>query len=235
MTALTSPWEAMIVPPVPARPWDLRVVHLDASLIVLDKPSGCLSVPGRGPEKQDALATRAQARWPEARVVHRLDMDTSGLMVMARGLSAQQRLGAAFEARQVHKTYLALVAGRPMTPPTEDWHTIDLPLIVDWPNRPRSKVCPVHGKPSLTRWRLLDDPNAPADASRLELCPVTGRSHQLRVHLQAIGHPIAGDPLYAAPGARPPWAQRLMLHAWRLELPHPDNGRPMRFEAPCPF
>lgn len=235
MTTLASTCDTTFRPSAPARPWELRVVYEDASMIVLDKPSGCLSVPGRGPDKQDALATRVQARWPEARVVHRLDMDTSGLMIMARGLGAQQRLGAAFEARQVHKTYLALVLGHPNTPNAEVWHTIDLPLIVDWPNRPRSKVCPVHGKPSLTRWRKLDDPNVPVDVSRLELRPITGRSHQLRVHLQAIGHPIVGDPLYAAPGTSPPWAKRLMLHASRLELPHPDKGQPMCFETACPF
>lgn len=216
----------------------LNLLHADDALLVFDKPAGLLCVPGRGPDKQDCLSARAQASWADALVVHRLDMATSGLVVMARGIEAQRRLGMAFEKRQVHKRYVAVVCGDPgRTGTGNGWHTIDLPLVVDWLNRPRSMVHHGIGKPSLTRWRraaVQDLPAGAGVATRLELEPFTGRSHQLRVHLQAIGHPILGDPLYASP-EQETVVPRLLLHAQALELAHPVTGEPLRFESPCPF
>jgi len=215
----------------------LQLVHEDPHLIVLDKPAGLLAVPGRGPDKQDCLSARAQARWPDALIVHRLDMATSGLVIMARGIEMQRALSMAFEKRRVHKRYCAVVAGDlPNPDPHNGWQTIDLPLMIDWLNRPRSIVHHGMGKPSLTRWRLAaDDRGAHAGiGTRLELEPVTGRTHQLRVHLQAIGHPIVGDPLYANEAQRA-LADRLLLHAGWLALPHPATGEALEFHAPCPF
>jgi len=212
----------------------LQVIHEDDQMIVLDKPAGLLAVPGRGPDKQDCLSARAQARWPDALVVHRLDMATSGLVVMARGIEAQRQLSRAFEQRQVHKRYTAVVAGTLHNPVHDNgWNTIDLPITIDWPNRPRSIVSAELGKPSVTRWRLAGSPNDD-DTTRLELEPVTGRTHQLRVHLQAIGHPILGDMLYATPEQQA-LAPRLLLHAHQLALPHPQHGDTVHFHSPCPF
>ncbi|MDO9482891.1 MAG: RluA family pseudouridine synthase [Hydrogenophaga sp.] len=217
---------------------DVCWVHEDPHLLVLEKPAGLLAVPGKGPDKQDCLSTRAQTRWSDALVVHRLDMATSGLVVMARGIEAQRNLSLAFEERRVHKRYTAVVTGELVNPqPDNGWNTIDLPLAVDWVNRPRSKVCLETGKPSLTRWRLAE-PRTPAEhagiATRVELEPVTGRTHQLRVHLQASGHPIVGDALYATPDQQA-LSKRLLLHADMLELPHPVTGQMLRFHSPCPF
>lgn len=213
----------------------LTLVHADEHLLVFDKPAGLLAVPGRGPENQDCLSARAQARFPDALIVHRLDMATSGLIVMARGIEAQRRLSLSFEKRRVHKRYVAVVAGAlPSPQPDNGWNSIDLPLIVDWLARPRSKVDHEIGKPSLTRWRIAAEPAGLPDATRLDLEPVTGRSHQLRVHLMAIGHPIVGDPLYASE-AQEAMTPRLLLHAQAIEIPHPATGQPQRFETPCPF
>lgn len=213
----------------------LTVVHADESLLVFDKPAGLLAVPGRGPDKQDCLSTRAQTMYPDALIVHRLDMATSGLVVMARGIDAQRRLSLSFEKRRVHKRYLAVVAGDLANPqPDNGWNTIDLPLIVDWLARPRSIVNHDIGKPSLTRWRIGQGGRPLPGTTQLELEPITGRSHQLRVHLQAIGHPIVGDPLYASP-AQEAMAERLLLHAQAIEIPHPGTDTMQRFEAPCPF
>ena len=219
----------------------VSLVFEDPHLLVLDKPSGLLAVPGRGPDKMDCLSVRVQAIWPDALVVHRLDMATSGLVVMARGLEAQRRLSLAFEKRLVFKRYQAIVTGElPNPQPGNGWNTIDLPLLLDWPNRPRSTVNHQNGKPSVTHWRLAgaETPNAPAaDAgitTRVELEPVTGRSHQLRVHLQAIGHPILGDALYADP-SHASAADRLMLHAQTLAFPHPAADETLCFESTCPF
>jgi tRNA pseudouridine32 synthase/23S rRNA pseudouridine746 synthase len=218
---------------------ELIPLHVDASLLVFDKPAGLLCVPGRGPDKQDCLSARAAAQWPDAKVVHRLDMATSGLVLMARGIEAQRALSLAFEKRRVHKRYTAVVDGvlrnaAPDTPPENGWNTIDLPLLLDWQNRPRSAVNHTEGKSSLTRWCLAESESSdPPGTTRLTLEPVTGRSHQLRVHLQAIGHPIVGDPLY---GSSPPDpAQRLLLHAEAIRFPHPFTGETMAFVAPCPF
>mgnify|MGYP006198256065 FL=1 len=218
----------------PAGPVICDRVHEDPHLLVLEKPEGLLAVPGKGPDKQDCLSTRAQARWPDALVVHRLDMATSGLVVMARGIEAQRTLSLAFEERRVHKRYTAVVAGELVNPqPDNGWNTIQWPLMADWPNRPRQKVDHEHGKPSITRWRIAPGPTTPG-TTRLELEPVTGRTHQLRVHLQALGHPMVGDALYAAPDVVA-MANRLLLHAHWLSLPHPFHGQTMAFHSPCPF
>jgi len=207
----------------------LVLLHADDSLIVVDKPAGLLAVPGRGGDKADCVLARLLPSWPDARVVHRLDMATSGLMLLARGADAQRRLGRAFELREVEKTYVAVVAG---------WvegesGRIELPLAADWPNRPMQRVDTEHGRPALTHWRVLGR-DAAAGTTRLALQPVTGRSHQLRVHLLAIGHPIVGDPLYAPP-ALAALAPRLLLHASRLVLPHPAHERRMAFDSRPPF
>lgn len=223
----------MSSPPFPAEApgaAPLELLHADASLLVLHKPAGLLSVPGRGADKLDCLAARAQGRFPDARVVHRLDMATSGLMLMARGEEAQRRLGRAFETRRVHKRYIAQVAGRLEA---TDWRTLELPLACDWPNRPRQMVSFTHGKPAVTRWRALGH-DAASNSTRVELEPVTGRSHQLRVHLMALGHPMLGDALYAPPAVQAQ-APRLLLHAWRIEFEHPGSGGLLCFESAPPF
>jgi len=210
------------------------LVHIDASLLVLDKPAGLLSVPGRGEDKQDCLSTRVQAFYPDALVVHRLDMATSGLMLMARSVGIQRTLGALFERREVDKRYIAVVDGLPPPAQSPDgWSLIDLPIIVDWPRRPLRIIDAELGKASQTRWRVLSQDSA-AQTTRLELKPLTGRSHQLRVHLQALGHPILGDRLYA-PEAVCAMAERLLLHACALAFTHPVSGEATRFESSTPF
>lgn len=217
----------------------IGVVCVDAHLIVLDKPAGMLSVPGKGPEGAHCLSAQVQAVWPDAQVVHRLDMATSGLLVMARGVAMQRALSMAFAQRLTHKRYEAVVQGLLpdggiTTPPDRDgWYTIDLPIIVDWPNRPRSKVCHATGKPSLTRWRVLSA-NSHANHTRLALEPVTGRTHQLRVHLMALGHSILGDALYAQGDALMA-SPRLLLHATHLSLPHPVTGQTLQWHSPATF
>ncbi|MDL2339274.1 MAG: RluA family pseudouridine synthase [Pseudomonadota bacterium] len=212
------------------------MVHLDHALVAINKPAGMLSVPGRGADKADCAATRVQAAFSDALIVHRLDMATSGLLLMARGSDLQRALSRMFEAREVFKRYEARVAGLVES----DAGEIDLPLIADWPQRPRQKVDRLHGKPSLTRYRVLHRDPATC-TTRLELQPVTGRTHQLRVHLQAIGHPIVGDALYAdaddsgrqmADLATP---TRLQLHATTLQLRHPITGQPLTLSSAAPF
>ena len=209
-----------------------ELLHQDDALLVLNKPSGLLSVPGRGEDKQDCLSARVQAEFSDALVVHRLDMATSGLLLMARGLSAQKKLNAAFENRQIQKRYVACVAGHlPMDP---QWQTIDLPILVDWPNRPLRTIHP-QGQASVTRWRCIANAiPALKGTSRLELEPLTGRSHQLRVHLQALGHPIAGDRLYAPTDVQA-LAPRLLLHACALTFPHPLSGETLTWHCPADF
>ena len=204
-------------------------LYLDDSMLVVDKPSGLLAVPGRGEAGLDNQAVRVQAAVPDALVVHRLDMSTSGLMLFARGKEMQRRLSHAFAQREVHKEYVAVVDGLLAAERGE----IDLPLLTDWPNRPKQKVDFADGKPALTRYTVLER-DAERGTTRVLLEPVTGRSHQLRVHLLALGHPIAGDALYAPPEALAK-APRLALHAQSLALPHPVDGRPMRFHSPAPF
>jgi tRNA pseudouridine32 synthase/23S rRNA pseudouridine746 synthase len=210
-------------------PDGVRIVHLDDHCIVAVKPAGLLSVPGRGAEKRDCLAGRIQALHADALVVHRRVLATSGLVVFARGLEAQRRRGAAFEQRAVVKTYVAVVAGLLAA----DSGAIDLPLRADWPNRPKQVVDAARGKAALTHYRVqARDPSA--QTTRVELRPVTGRSHQLRVHLQALGHPILGDALYAPPSVQG-GAERLLLHAAALCFPHPAHGASIAIDSPVPF
>ena len=206
----------------------MAVVHAEADLLVVNKPSGLLSVPGRGPDKQDCVIHRLQAHaYPEALIVHRLDMATSGLLLLARGPAAQRALSMAFAARQVVKRYVALVHGQleADSPGDAGWHEINLPLLADWPRRPRQMIDRLGGKPSLTRWRVL---SRQAHSTRVELMPVTGRTHQLRVHLLALGHPIMGDALY---GPASDLTGRLQLHACHLSLP----GRGLSLDCPADF
>ncbi len=223
----------------------MKVLYADSALLVLDKPAGLLSVPGRGEDKQDCLSARAQALYPDALIVHRLDMATSGLILMARGAQAQRGLSQAFASRDVTKRYCAIVSGQ-MTPPPDAWGVIDLPIIVDWPNRPRRMIDAQAGKPSMTRWQVAS-PETGSDAmaatatfdrsapfTRVILEPITGRSHQLRVHLAAVGHPILGDSLYAPPEGQAR-ASRLLLHACSIGLAHPVRGERMQFASEIPF
>jgi tRNA pseudouridine32 synthase / 23S rRNA pseudouridine746 synthase len=203
------------------------IVHTDTHLLVLDKPSGLLSVPAKPPGCQDCLEARAKAAFPDALLVHRLDMDTSGLMIFARTRLAQRHLGWQFERRQVGKTYVARVAGHL----AEEEGVVDLPLICDWPNRPLQMVSLDRGKAAVTAWRVLAREER---ATRVELRPLTGRSHQLRVHMLALGHPILGDAFYGDDAVQA-GADRLQLHAARLELRHPDGGARVAFEVPVPF
>jgi tRNA pseudouridine32 synthase / 23S rRNA pseudouridine746 synthase len=203
----------------------MNVLHQDATLIAADKPAGLLAVPGRGADKQDCLWARVRAEWPDALVVHRLDQATSGVMLFARGAVAQRALSTAFEQRRVAKRYEAVVAGVVI----DDTGTIDLPLAADWPNRPRQQVDHARGRPSLTRWRVLARDER---TTRLALEPVTGRSHQLRVHCAAIGHPIVGDTLYGNADIAAP---RLLLHAAALTIAHPVDGTSLSVECPTPF
>lgn len=203
----------------------LDVLYEDADLLVVNKPEGLLSVPGKGAHLADCLLSRVQAAFPTALLIHRLDRDTSGVMVFALTKAAQRHLGLQFERRHTKKTYVALVHGEV----AEKSGEVDLPLIVDWPNRPLQHVNFETGKPALTEWRR----GAVKDGqTRMRLYPRTGRSHQLRVHMKEIGHPIVGDPFYSDNAAEYP---RMMLHAESLKLRHPDGGRHMEFKAKAPF
>jgi len=204
----------------------LKIIHDDHHLLAVDKPAGLLSVPGKGEHLADCLISRVQMVFPEALLVHRLDRDTSGVMVFALSKMAQRHLGLQFEKRQTKKTYVARVWGRV----AEKTGTINLPLIVDWPNRPLQMVDHENGREAVTEWRVQRYEN---DATRIRLFPQTGRSHQLRVHMREIGHPILGDPFYATGQALN--APRMMLHAQNLRLRHPDGGRGMSFSAKNPF
>ncbi len=209
---------------------DITLLYQDDALLVLNKPAGLLSVPGRGADKQDCLSARVQAHFADALVVHRLDMATSGLLLMARGADAQRAINHAFVQGRVDKRYVAQVAG--LLDPDGIWRTIDLPIAVDWPRRPL-RIIQADGKASQTRWRCVAH-DAQNQSSRVELEPLTGRSHQLRVHMQAMGHPILGDALYA-PAQVLAMAPRLLLHACALSLVHPQNGTPMHWECPAEF
>jgi tRNA pseudouridine32 synthase/23S rRNA pseudouridine746 synthase len=205
----------------------MDVLFADEFAVVIDKPSGLLSVPGRGEDKADCALSRVQGDFPDALTVHRLDMATSGLLLFARSKEAQRALSGQFARGEVSKRYIADVWGAPATASGE----INLPLITDWPRRPLQKVDWEIGKPSITRYEIV---SASSRFARLELTPLTGRSHQLRVHLAEIGHPILGDDFYAhaqALAARP----RLALHAASLEFVHPSSGAKVKIESRCPF
>ena len=209
-------------------PQTVGFVAVDDAFLVVNKPSGLLSVPGRGPDKADCLSARVQAEFPGTLVVHRLDMETSGLMVFARNLDAQRALNRAFERRLVEKYYVAVVTGIVES----DQGTIDLPLICDWPNRPRQMVDHATGKPSTTHYVVLARAEK-LKQTRIGLTPITGRSHQLRVHMASLGHAIMGDSLYSV--NPPPGGQRLLLHAAKLRFPHPVSGEPVNCVSDVPF
>lgn len=204
----------------------LDILHHDHEVLVVNKPSGLLSVPGKGPELADCLIARLQAVFPDVLLVHRLDRDTSGVMIFAMTRHAQRHLGLQFEKRMVKKTYVARVYGHL----AERSGRVDLPLIVDWPNRPKQHVDHENGKQAITDWKVLRFEDG---ATRVRLTPQTGRSHQLRVHMLELGHAIMGDPFYATGPARD--APRLMLHAESLRIRHPDGGKGLTFKAKCPF
>lgn len=204
----------------------LVFLHDDHEVVLVDKPSGLLSVPGKGEHLADCLIARVQAVYPQALLVHRLDRDTSGVMIFALTPHAQRHLGLQFEKRQTKKTYVARVAGKM----ADKTGTVDLPLIVDWPNRPKQMVDHDNGRAAVTDWRVVRSTD---EESRVRLMPKTGRSHQLRVHMLALGHPILGDPFYATGAARD--YPRLMLHSETLQFRHPDGGEGMRITAKAPF
>lgn len=248
-------------------PFDL--IYRDDTLLVVNKPAGLLAVPGRGADKQDCLSARLQQEFPDALVVHRLDMSTSGLMLFARGAGMQRRLSQMFHEREVEKRYVAVVSGKlepariqsspSLTLPQRErgrslllrsgegweggWGEVDLPIAADWPNRPLRKIDAELGKPSLTRYRVLNyDPSIHRalrgtqgeryiEITRVELEPVTGRTHQLRVHMAAIGHSVLGDALYGEVSS----AACLLLHATTLNLLHPLTGAPLHFVSEPPF
>jgi len=206
----------------------LDLIYCDKFLLAVSKPSGLLSVPGRGEDKADSLASRVQAEFPDALVAHRLDRDTSGLLIFPRGAAMHRQISMMFEKREMEKRYIAVVMGKL----EQEQGEVDLPLIVDWPNRPRHIVDTAKGKPSKTRYLVLSY-DAATDTSRVALEPITGRTHQLRVHMQALGHPILGDTLYGGNdiGSTP----RLLLHAHTLDFTHPVTGKTLNLVAPVPF
>lgn len=209
-----------------------HVLHEDAQVLVVDKPPGLLSVPGRLPQHHDSAFLRLKAAFGPLWVVHRLDMDTSGLIAFARTREAAAHLGRQFERRTAHKRYEALVWGRP--PSARG--VIALPLRIDWPHRPRQLVDGTSGKPSVTHYESEDAAVDGGSPSRLSLTPITGRSHQLRVHLSAIGLPIVGDRFYGAALDKGPLGpERLMLHARTLSLQHPTDARWLHLDAPAAF
>ncbi len=203
----------------------LSILFQDRSVIVADKPPGLLSVPGKLEGRADCLETRLRLAYPGTLLVHRLDCDTSGVMIFARNKVAQGFLGQEFEQRRARKTYVARVLGRMEAQSGQ----VDLPIGVDWPNRPRQMIDPLNGRAAVTDWQVIERFDA---ETRVRLHPLTGRSHQLRVHMLSLGHPILGDPIYSADSATHP---RLMLHAETLRLHHPDTGTWTTFSASCPF
>ncbi|PTX47884.1 ribosomal large subunit pseudouridine synthase A [Gemmobacter caeni] len=216
------------MPPYEYNPPDvpLSILHHDSAILIVDKPAGLLSVPGKDPGKEDCLIGRLRRVFPEVLLVHRLDCDTSGVMVFALNKAAQGNLGQQFEKRQTKKVYMARLWGH--LEPKEG--TVDLPLCVDWPNRPRQHVNHEQGKPAITDWRVQ---RHDGKTTRVRLMPQTGRSHQLRVHMLELGHPILGDPIYATGEALD--YPRMMLHAESLRIRHPETGKSQTFSAPVPF
>jgi tRNA pseudouridine32 synthase/23S rRNA pseudouridine746 synthase len=203
----------------------LELIYSDEAVLVANKPAGLLAVPGKGADKQDCFSLRLQHDYPDALIVHRLDMATSGLMVFARGIEMQRRLSHLFHERQIDKRYVAIVSGQ-LKPSGE----INLSIAANWPNRPMRKIDHISGKPSLTCYHLLAYDSS-GNTSRVELIPITGRTHQLRLHLSAIGHPILGDALYGKAASAP----RLLLHACALNFAHPLSGDILHFTSPPPF
>lgn len=205
---------------------DINIHYADDAVVVVNKPSGLLSVPGRGEDKQDCVVRRVQQRFPTARIVHRLDCATSGLMVLALSADGHRELSRQFHDREIEKAYVALVYG--IVEANEG--QVRLPLMSDWPNRPKQKISD-EGKPAHTEYTVL---SRESDHTRVLLTPITGRTHQLRVHMLSLGHPILGDRLYAEGDALAA-SDRLMLHAWQLGFMHPESGESLFFEPEPPF
>ena len=205
-----------------------KIIHIDDDLIIVDKPAGLLSVPGRGDDKKDCLISRIQKKHPEALIIHRLDLPTSGILILARNPEIHRIISKQFEKREVSKEYTAVVEGVM----SKDSGEINLPLITDWPNRPKQKVDFESGKPSITRYEVLDV-DLEANTTRIKLIPITGRSHQLRVHLLSINHMICSDALYS--GKELEKGERLLLHANKIEFRHPTTLQNLLIESPCPF
>ena len=210
----------------PTDPW-INVVHEEADFVIVDKPSGLLSVPGKDPALSDCLQRRAEARWPTAGMIHRLDKDTSGVMVLALNKRAHAKIAMQFEKRTAQKSYVARVWGRLEA----EEGLVDLPIAVDWENKPRQRIDFERGREARTEWKVLA---REAEATRVRLHPLTGRTHQLRLHMMTLGHPVLGDPFYAA-GAAFAAADRLQLHAEELSFLHPTTGEPVHFVIPAPF
>jgi tRNA pseudouridine32 synthase/23S rRNA pseudouridine746 synthase len=204
-----------------------ELVYKDDDLLVFNKPSGLLTVPGKAPQHKDSLQLRVQRVWPCATIVHRLDMATSGLLIMALNKAAHRHISKQFETRQVQKTYYARVLGVP----TELSGTIELPLLCDWPNRPKQMVDGENGKPACTHWEYV---SGDVESSLIKLNPITGRSHQLRVHMLALGHEILGDKLYASDKGKA-MSSRLCLHAFNISFAHPVSADDLYFETPYTF
>lgn len=223
MSLILSQKPLMQAAPLPS------ILFEDDHLLIVDKPADILTVPGRGPEKQDCVINRLLTHYPNARIVHRLDMATSGVLVIALSHGAQSQMSQLFANREVEKRYIAIVGGN-LSPHSG---SIDLPLICDWDNRPKQKVDTIHGKKAHTDYTLLDY-SVNEGSSRVELIPLTGRSHQLRVHMQAIGHPILGDYFYA-PAYLQKQSNRLLLHACELTFIHPIEQYPITITSPVPF
>ncbi|OMH38764.1 RNA pseudouridine synthase [Motiliproteus sp. MSK22-1] len=205
----------------------IEIIYADSQIVLINKPHDLLSVPGRGPNNQDSVLLRLQQQFPTIRIVHRLDCATSGVMVLALDADSHRALSIQFQERKTAKRYIARIYGQP----NNDSGSVDLPLRCDWENRPKQMVDFEQGKSALTHWQVIEYSE---DCTRVALTPVTGRSHQLRVHMLAMGHPIAGDRFYAS-GEALTAADRLHLHAESLELFHPLSGEKVCFTAPCPF
>lgn len=206
----------------------LEIIFQDKFLLAISKPPGLLSVPGRGEDKADSLITRVQKVYPDARVAHRLDRDTSGLLLFPRGAKIHRQISLMFEKREMDKSYVAVVMGKL----EQEQGEVNMPLMVDWPNRPLHIVNTDNGKPATTRYKVLSFDEL-AHTSRIALEPLTGRTHQLRVHMQYLGHPIVGDTLYG--GNAESKSTRLLLHAYTLDFTHPVTGESMRLKSPIPF
>ncbi|MCO4786635.1 RluA family pseudouridine synthase [Marinomonas atlantica] len=204
----------------------LEILYEDQWLVVVNKPANTLSVPGRGPDKYDSILTRAEQLFGEAHAIHRLDCATSGLILIARDLECQKRMYAQFRERHVEKEYRAIIRGKLLG----QWGEVRKPLRCDWDRRPRQMICTQWGKDSITQWTLL---SIEGSHTRVSLKPITGRSHQLRVHMQSLGHPILGDEFYDS--VETSENDRLLLHAYRIEFFHPFTNAWVKFVAPCPF
>lgn len=203
------------------------MIYSDEHILVLDKPPGLLTVPGNAPERADSLESRVKAEYRKARIIHRLDMDTSGVIVMGLTARAHADISLQFEKRKTEKRYVALVWGEPEA----DAGRVDAPIVTDWPNRPKQHIDPVNGREAITDWQVLQRFD---DFARVELKPITGRSHQLRVHMASLGYPILGDNFYAHQAARA-MRDRLCLHAETLAFTHPETRKPVCFSSPVPF